>query len=33
MSRMSISVDQQTPPGVSLDNHRIYLRLLHEYIR
>ena len=25
------SVDHQTPPGVSLDNYRIYLRLLNEY--
>lgn len=25
------SVDHQTPPGVSLDQYRIYLRLLHEY--
>ena len=25
------SVDHQTPPGVSLDNYRIYLRLLREY--
>lgn len=25
------SVDHQTPPGVSLDNYRIYIRLLHEY--
>jgi uroporphyrinogen-III decarboxylase len=25
------SVDHQTPPGVSLENYRIYLRLLHEY--
>ena len=27
------SVDHQTPPGVSLDNYRIYLRLLDEYTR
>ena len=27
------SVDHQTPPGVSLDNYRIYLRLLEEYTR
>jgi uroporphyrinogen-III decarboxylase len=27
------SVDHQTPPGVSLENYRIYLRLQHEYIR
>ncbi len=27
------SVDHQTPPGVSLDNYRIYLRLLGEYAR
>jgi hypothetical protein len=26
------SVDHQTPPGVSLENYRIYLRLLHEFI-
>lgn len=25
------SVDHQTPPGVSMDNYRIYLRLLREY--
>lgn len=25
------SVDHQTPPGVTLDNYRIYLRLLREY--
>ena len=25
------SVDHQTPPGVSLDNYRTYLRLLNEY--
>jgi hypothetical protein len=25
------SVDHQTPPGVSLDQYRTYLRLLHEY--
>jgi len=25
------SVDHQTPPGVSIDNYRIYLRLLKEY--
>jgi hypothetical protein len=25
------SVDHQTPPGVSLNNYRIYLRLLGEY--
>jgi len=25
------SVDHQTPPGVSLDNYRIYLKLLREY--
>jgi len=25
------SVDHQTPPGVSLDNYRIYLKLLKEY--
>jgi len=27
------SVDHQTPPGVSLENYRIYLRLLSEYTR
>ena len=27
------SVDHQTPPGVSLDQYRCYLRLLAEYIR
>lgn len=27
------SVDHQTPPGVSLDQYRIYLRLLDEYTR
>lgn len=26
------SVDHQTPPGVALENYRIYLRLLHEFI-
>jgi hypothetical protein len=25
------SVDHQTPPGVSLDQYRIYLHLLEEY--
>jgi hypothetical protein len=25
------SVDHQTPPGVSLDQYRTYLRLLEEY--
>lgn len=25
------SVDHQTPPGVSLDNYRIYIRLFVEY--
>ena len=25
------SVDHQTPPGVSLENYHIYLKLLHEY--
>ena len=25
------SVDHQTPPGVSLDQYRTYLRLLNEY--
>lgn len=28
-----VSVDHQTPPGVSLENYRIYVRLLHEYSR
>jgi hypothetical protein len=27
------SVDHQTPPGVSLDNYRIYIRLFEEYAR
>jgi len=27
------SVDHQTPPGVALENYRIYLRLLNEYCR
>ncbi len=27
------SVDHQTPPGVSLEEYRVYLRLLHEYVR
>ncbi len=27
------SVDHQTPPGVSLENYRIYLRLLDEYTK
>ena len=27
------SVDHQTPPGVSLDQYRCYLRLLDEYTR
>lgn len=27
------SVDHQTPPGVSLEQYRVYLRLLNEYIR
>jgi uroporphyrinogen-III decarboxylase len=26
------SVDHQTPPGVSLDQYRVYLRLLSEYV-
>jgi hypothetical protein len=26
------SVDHQTPPEVSLDNYRLYLRLLKEYM-
>jgi uroporphyrinogen-III decarboxylase len=25
------SVDHQTPPGVSLENYRIYIRLFEEY--
>ena len=25
------SVDHQTPPGVSLEQYRVYLRLLQEY--
>jgi hypothetical protein len=28
-----ISCDHQTPPGVSLENYRIYLRLLREYAK
>ena len=27
------SVDHQTPPGVSLENYRIYIRLFQEYAR
>jgi hypothetical protein len=27
------SVDHQTPPGVSLEQYRLYLRLLDEYVR
>lgn len=27
------SCDHQTPPGVSMENYRIYVRLLHEYCR
>ena len=27
------SVDHQTPPGVSLDQYRVYLRLLEEYTK
>jgi len=27
------SVDHQTPPGVSLEEYRVYLRLLNEYVR
>jgi hypothetical protein len=27
------SVDHQTPPGVSLEEYRAYLRLLREYVR
>ncbi len=26
------SVDHQTPPGVSLEEYRVYLRLLKEYM-
>jgi len=26
-------VDHQTPPGVSLEQYRIYLKLLAEYVR
>ena len=26
------SVDHQTPPGVSLEEYRVYLRLLEEYM-
>jgi hypothetical protein len=26
------SVDHQTPPGVSLEEYRVYLRLLWEYM-
>ena len=26
-------VDHQTPPGVSLENYKIYLRLLKEYVQ
>jgi hypothetical protein len=29
----SPGVDHQTPPDVSLENYRIYLRLLNEYCR
>jgi hypothetical protein len=32
-SRFIPSVDHQTPPGVSIDNYRIYCRLLCEYAR
>jgi hypothetical protein len=28
-----ISCDHQTPPGVSLDDYRLYVRLFHEYAR
>jgi uroporphyrinogen-III decarboxylase len=28
-----LSVDHQTPPGVSLENYRIYIRLFEEYVR
>ncbi|MGW8258332.1 MAG: hypothetical protein ACWGMZ_12670, partial [Thermoguttaceae bacterium] len=27
------SVDHQTPPGVSIDQYRIYLRLLRDYVK
>jgi len=27
------SVDHQTPPGVSLEQYRVYLRLLEEHTR
>ena len=27
----AISVDHQTPPGVSLENYRIFIRLFHDY--
>ena len=27
------SVDHQTPPGVSLDQYRVYLRMLSDYVR
>jgi hypothetical protein len=27
------SVDHQTPPGVSLDQYRSYVRLLAEYVK
>jgi uroporphyrinogen-III decarboxylase len=27
------SVDHQTPPGVSMEEYRVYLRLLDEYTR
>ena len=27
------SVDHQTPPGVSLEEYRVYLRLFEEYAR
>ncbi|MCL1794102.1 MAG: hypothetical protein FWG34_09550 [Oscillospiraceae bacterium] len=29
--RYIVSVDHQTPPGVSIENYKIYLRLLREY--
>jgi hypothetical protein len=29
--RYIVSVDHQTPPGVSIENYRIYLRLFEEY--
>ena len=31
--RYIVSVDHQTPPGVSMENYRVYLRLLEEYCK